>query len=376
MQPKVVFRSLAVGFSAFLCSLAISLPACATTLGYVQTNLVSDIPGKAVTTDPNLINPWGMANSATSPYWVSDQGAGVATLYTGNGAKNALVVTIPATAVGPQGPTGVVFANLAGNFVLNNNPATFIFANLNGTISAWNGGTTATIEHATAGAVYTGLALIDAGTNRLYSANFAGARIDVFDSSFNPVTLGAGAFTDPNLPAGYAPYNIQNINGKLYVQYALVGQNGMPVTVLGDGFVDVFDANGNMLQRLISNGQLDAPWGIALAPAGFGDFANDLLVGNFGNGTINAFDPVTGAFKGTISDAQGNPIVNSGLWALNFGNGNAGSTPNTLFFNAGINGEKDGLFGSITPTPEPGTIVLVGGGLLALFKKLRKKLAR
>ncbi len=208
------------------------------------------------------------------------------------------------------------------------------------------------LREATApGAVFTGLALANNGTaDFLYAADFvSGQTIQVFNSSFTSTTL-AGSFTDPTLPIGYAPYNIQLLNGQFYVAYAQVGTRGA-TTGAGLGFVSVFDLNGNFKSRLVSNGPLNAPWGMTIAPTGFMTFAGDLLVGNFGDGKINAFDPVAGTFLGTITDSEGRALSNPGLWAIEFGNGNTGSSPTTLYFNAGINGEQDGLFGAITPGP-------------------------
>jgi uncharacterized protein (TIGR03118 family) len=350
-----------------------SAPAALSDDVFQQTNLVSDIPGTAVTTDPNLINPWGIASTATSPYWISDQGTGVATLYNGLGTPTALVVTIPAAGP-PSGPTGVVSVPTGvTGFSVNGTTAHFIFANLNGSIDAWAAGTTAVQSTSVSGAVFTGLALANNGSgNFLYAANFStGGGVDVFNSSFQSTTL-SGSFKDPNLPAGYAPYNIQNLNGQLFVQYAKVGTRGAQ-TGAGFGYVDVYDLNGNFVKRLVSNGPLNAPWGVAIAPTGFGSFSNDLLIGNFGDGEINAFDPTSGNFIGTLVNSSGDPILNPGLWGIQFGNSNAGSTPNTLFFNAGINGEKDGLFGSITQaTPEPSTLLLLLSGIAGLFFIRRK----
>lgn len=329
---------------------------------FSQTNLVSDLSTEnASFIDPNLKDPWGMSFSATSPIWVSDRATGVSTLYAGTGTPASLVVTVP-PGTATTGPTGQVFAGPTTSFVLNGNPASFIFDTLGGTVDAWNGGSTATIVATTVGARYEGLALAN---NMLYAANFvAGGGINVFNSSYAPVTL-SGSFTDPNLPAGYAPFNIQNVNGKLYVEYAKLAA-GIPVPLPGGGgYVDAFDTNGNLLQRLVSNGPLDAPWGITMAPAGFGSFGGDLLIGNFGNGEINAFNPINGNSLGTLTDASGNPIVNSGLWAIAFGNNSA--NPNALYFTAGINSGNDGLFGDIQAVPEPAAFGLAVLGILGLL---------
>lgn len=336
---------------------------------FVQTNLVSDIPGLASVTDPNLINPWGVSFAATSPFWISDQGKNEATLYNASGAAQGgpLIVTVSG------GPTGQVFNPTTG-FLIGGTPSTFIFSTLSGNIDAWNGsqGTTAAIVAPSTGGVYTGLTMgTMGGNNFLYAANNAGGNIAVFDSTFQRVVLGASAFVDPAVPSGLKPYNIQNIGGKLYVEYSAA--RGLP-----GGFVAVFDTAGNLLQS-INDSHLYAPWGVTLAPTGFGDFGGDLLVGNFGSGMIDAFNPTTGAFLGVLTDSTGNPIVNSGLWALEFrvpvaGNANTGSSPNTLFFTAGIDGETDGLFGRIDPAPEPGTLAtafLVLAGTVC-FRVVRK----
>jgi uncharacterized protein (TIGR03118 family) len=341
---------------------------------FLQINLVSDIPSLANNTDPNLKNSWGISNSATSPFWVADQATGLATLYNGAGVPNAaLVVTIPGSASPPSGPTGTVFNSAgAGNFLVGGTAASFIFDNLNGTISAWNGGagTTAQLQVTTPGAIYTGLALANNGSgNFIYAANSApGGGVNVFNSTWAPTTL-AGSFTDPKLPSGLVPFNIQNIGGHLYVTYAALGPGG---AALPGGVVDEFDANGNFIQRIAAAGDLFAPWGITLAPANFGVFSNDLLIGNFGNGEILAYDPTTYLFLGLLTGLDGNPIINDNLWALDTRNA-AGFNPNAVYFTAGINGQKDGLLGEIVETPEPATIIETGLGLVALaFAKFRR----
>ena len=347
---------------------------------YSQTNLTSDLPGVAANQDPNLVNPWGIAfaptttKSSGSPFWISDNGTGLSTLYNGAGKAIPLVVTIPPPLGGtpPSAPTGVVFNNTPGF-----GGSHFIFVTEDGTVAAWSGGTSAVLEATTTDAVYKGVTLGNNGADLLYAANFNSGNIDVFDSTFAPTTV-SGGFTDPNIPAGYAPFDIQNIGGKLYVTYALQdSEKHDDVAGSGHGFVDVFDTNGNFLERLISQGVLNSPWGLAVAPSTFGPLANDLLVGNFGDGTINAFNPSTGQFLGALSDSHGDPIVNEGLWGIAFGNGAQGFSPNALYFTAGIPGpngsvEDNGLFGEIAPTPEPAMLLPIGIASLALFLRRRR----
>lgn len=316
--------------------------------GFVQHNLVSDIPNLAATTDPNLKNPWGVSFSPTSPFWVSNQASDTATLYKASGVQLPLVVSTAS-------PTGQVFNPTTSFPAGNGQKALFLFSSLNGSISAWNGGTSASVQFINAGAVYTGLALGNNGSqDLLYAANTAQGTVDVVDGSFQQIQL-AGRFTDPTLPSGLTPYNVQNLNGTLYVTYAHRGQDS--------GVVDAFDMNGNFVRRVATNGVLDQPWGLAIAPAGFGALGGSLLVGNFGDGKINAFDPTTGTLRGTISDTHGKPLVNDGLWSLNFREKGPGFDPNTLFLTAGINGEADGLFASITAVPEPSSWALLAAGL-------------
>jgi len=335
-----------------------------------QQNLVSDLPGVAKFLDPDLVNPWGIAFSSGSPIWISDNGQGLATIYNGAGVKQGLVVSVPAPGGGQGAPTGQVFNGGSGF-----NSDRFIFSTEDGTIAGWRGalGTTAelAVDNSGAGSVYKGLALAANGSNSyLYATDFHNGNVDVFDSTFTKVAL-TGNFTDPGIPSGFAPFGIQASGGKLFVTYAMQdAAKHDDVACPGCGFIDVFNTDGTFVQRLVSMGALNSPWGMALAPGHFGKFSNDLLVGNFGDGTINAFDPITGAQLGTIDGSNGMPLVNLGLWGLAFGNGAQGTSTNTLYFTAGIPGpdqiEDHGLFGAIT-TPEPGTLTLLGSGLASLI---------
>jgi uncharacterized protein (TIGR03118 family) len=321
--------------------------------GYTQTNLVSDLPGATIV-DSSLVNPWGMASSATSPIWVADNGAGVITLYsvdptTNAPTKVALTVSIP----GDHSVTGLVFNTTAASF----NGDLFLFVSEDGTVSGWRGalGTTAeTLQNGSSLNVYKGVTEGTIATNSyLYAANFRSGHIDVIKGTAGAPSL-PGNFTDPTLPSGYAPFNIQNIGGALYVTYALQdAAKHDDVPGPGHGFVTKFDLSGNFVARLISGGLLNSPWGLALAPGNFGDLSNALLVGNFGDGTINAFNASTGALLGTIRTSLGAQIVVQGLWGLMFGNGGSGGTTNALFFTAGIPGsgaiEDHGLFGNFRP---------------------------
>ena len=344
---------------------------------FAQSNLVSDVPGLAQITDPGLKNPWGMSFSPTSPFWISNQGTNTSTLYrvtNGIVVKQALTVTTPTTATGPQGPTGQVFNSTTG-FSLGAAPATFIFAELNGTISAWNGaqGTAAVVKASTPGALFTGLALSnDANGPRLFAADGASGTIKVFDGSFNALNV-AGGFVnnDPRLN-GLIPFNVEVFANKVYVTYAPPGRNAQIAAAEGSGAVAIFDTNGTLLQTLTAGGKLASPWGLALAPSTFGSFGGSLLVGNFSFAVseINAYDPTTGAYRGTLADINGNVLLNPGLWDIAFGNASAGA--NTLYFNAGINGERNGLFGSISAIPEPMPLALLAIGLVALAVRRRR----
>ena len=319
---------------------------------YQQTNLVSDVPGLAATTDSNLVNAWGLTRSATSPWWVADNGTGVSTLYTGAGAIVPLVVTIPVPPGGtpPSTPTGTVFNATAADFLGDH----FIFVTEDGTISGWSGGTSAVLRKNNAGsAIYKGLTIAQInGANFLYAANFFAGSVEVYDKDYMPVTLDPGAFSDPKIPSGFAPFNVQNINDKVFVTFAKQGEgNEDEVDGPGLGFVDEFDSSGNLLMRLRSGRWMNAPWGVALAPDNFGKLSGRLLIGQFGSGEIASFDPVTGNFHGLLRGPHGQPLSIDGLWALRFGNGAAAGPTNTLFFTAGIEDEEHGLFGKITPIP-------------------------
>jgi uncharacterized protein (TIGR03118 family) len=340
---------------------------------YTQFNLVSDIPGLAAHTDSNLINPWGVSFTATSPFWVSNQGRGTATLYDGAGNANTLVVTIPGGTGPVSGPTGQV-ANPGPGFLVNGNPARFIFDNLNGTISGWNGGTSAVMTVPSTGAIYTGLAFNSVGSaSFLYAADATGG-VRVFDSTWTNVdnTIFAGKFVDPNLPAGFTPYNIQSVGSNIYVTYAQLNSQGDPMP---GGYVDLYDASGNLVRRVAGGGVLFGPWGVTIAPANFGAFSNDLLIGNFGSGEITVYDPLTGLFLGTINGENGQPLVNSGLWALATRTGGTNDDVNAVYFTAGIGDEDHGLFGKITaPTvPEPATIFQMGSGVTVLVAGIYRR---
>ncbi|RZI40687.1 TIGR03118 family protein [Herbaspirillum sp. HC18] len=334
-------------------------PANAANSTYQQRNLVSDGSIPAENTDSNLINAWGIAFNPFAFVWVADNGTGVSTLYDGTGKPQSLVVQIPGPAnSGEKGnPTGIVF-NGSNDFVVSkgdaSGPARFIFATESGVIAGWSPNADPThairvVDNSSTNAVYKGLALSAGGRGgMLYATDFRNNRVDVFDSSFKPVTLSSDAFTDPNIPSGFAPFGIQAIHGDIYVTYAKVDPSTFDdVKGQGNGYVNVFDPNGKFIRRIASKGQLNAPWGIAFAPAGFGEFSNRLLIGNFGDGTINAYDLATGNFVGTLKGSDHQPIKIDGLWGLAFGNGYAGQPVNSLFFTAGPGDEEHGLYGRI-----------------------------
>jgi len=385
-------------------------PANTPTSGTVlQTNLVSNLPGVAAVLDPNLVNAWGISENTTSPFWISDNGAGLSTLYQVPGASNTPVSTVPLVVKIPSPgslsggtPTGTVFNSglASGAFPISgldntghpaSAPSVFLFATEDGTISGWNpgidpsgqfsgpGGASAqavlAVNHSP-NAIYKGLAIATSTTpiiaadadssSVLYATDFHGGSVEVFDTKFNQVmTLPAGAFHDPDLPAGYAPFNVEVLGGKVYVTYALQDADREDdVAGPQHGFVDVFNLDGTAglsggTVRLISRGTLDSPWSLAIAPTGFAGVSNPsngpvLLVGNFGDGHISAFDASTGTPLGQLTDPDGEPIAIDGLWALKVGNGGAGGATDTVYFTAGPFDERHGLFGSLA-TVAPGS---------------------
>jgi uncharacterized protein (TIGR03118 family) len=373
-----------------------------------NTNLTNlGLPAAAVV-DPNLSNPWGVSFGATTPFWISDNNDGLTELYRANGTQVSppSPVTIAPPMSPPAGftasaPTGQV-NNPTTGFVVSQNgnsgAAAFIFATEDGTISGWSpavnaGESVLAVDNSAGGtgAVYKGLAIAtNAGSAFLYATNFRAGTVEMYNSSFQLVK----SFTDPSLPAvpagtpagqNWAPFNVQLLNGQLYVTYALQdAAKHDDVAGAGNGFVDVFDLNGNFVKRLINTGAgdpLDSPWGLAIAPPGFGKVSGDLLVGNFGNGEINAFDPTTGAFLGTLDGSNGNPIDLPGLWDITVGNGGAGVDPNAIYFTAGLPAftdpsvlEVDGLFGDLTlAAPEPGSLALLVSGLIGFLWFRRRR---
>jgi len=327
---------------------------------YQRTDLTADNSNTSPTAaniDPNLVNPWGMSRSSGSPWWISDNGKSLATLYGATGSPKQLVVSIPLPNGQPGGaPTGTVF-NYTGAFeVASGQSAFFLFATEDGTISGWNPSANPTsaivkVNHS-ATAIYKGLALANSATlgPRIYATNFKSGAVEVFDGHFLPLKV-VGGFIDASLPINYAPFGIQNVGGNIVVTFA----HRMPGSKDEDhgpglGFVDVFDLSGRLLLRLQHGLFLNAPWGIAQAPGDFGTFSHRLLIGNFGDGSIHAFNAVSGKFEGTLLDKSGSPLAIGGLWALSFGGDNANSGFATkLFFTAGANDENDGIFGRIIP---------------------------
>lgn len=330
-----------------------SIPPAVNTMlaGFKSTSLVADsATAGAAHTDAKLVNAWGVAFNPAGFVWVANNGSATSTLYDGNGTPQSLVVTTQ------DSPTGIIF-NGTQDFKITQGGVTaaspFVFASEGGVIAAWSPSVnrTATVtvfDGGPAHKVYKGLAMAGyQGANYLYAADFHNNAVDVFDNNFAPAVL-PGQFRTPGLPAGYAPFNVQALGGRIYVAYAkrqASGDDEMAGT--GLGIISVFDSGGNFISQLASGGMLNAPWGMAMAPANFGVASKMLLVGNFGDGKINAYDPTTGAFAGTLAKADGTPIVIEGLWGIAFGPGVNSQPTNTLFFAAGPSDEKHGLYGRI-----------------------------
>lgn len=373
------FRALNVMFAFVAASAAAIASAHAAPIEVV--NLVTDdqSANPAQTTDPDLVNAWGISYLPTGPFWVSDNGTGVTTLYQVDPSTNAttklgLTVTIPGdgSITGQTANPDFGGGSFGGNL--------FVFVSEDGTISGWRNslGTTAEVLQVGSDAnVYKGTTFASTGGHSyVYSANFRTGAIDIMKGDAAAPDL-AGNFTDPNLPAGYAPFNVQNIGGAIYVTYAQQNADkDEEIKGAGLGIVDVFDTSGNFIARIGEGGTLNAPWGLALAPASFGDIGGDLLVGNFGDGTINIFDLSTDTFIGLLTDKSGNPIVIDGLWALMAGNGTLSGNLNSIYFSAGPNDEGHGLFGVLAPAPEPWTMpLLLAGFCMILFMRHRRAMA-
>jgi len=360
MRRWILRSTLVATVSSLALAAAAPLPAAPPGGTYTVTPLVSDVAGAAAVTDPHLVNAWGLTRSATSPWWVADNGTDLSTLYNAAGVPQPqpqpLVVGVDG------GPTGVVFAGIPGQFQVGTTvtptalgTANFIFASEDGMIRAWRGGSTAALvtAHGGPGAIYKGLAIAQPtpGNPLLYAADFHNARVDAFNGAWQNVTP-ADSFVDPMLPDGYAPFGIQTIGSRLFVSYAKQDAEAADeVAGEGRGFVDAYDLGGHLLARVAQHGQLNAPWGLAMAPASFDRFAGDLLVGNFGDGQINAYEETASGFehRGTLRDSTtGGKLVIDGLWALEFGNAGSNGNPDTLFFTAGPDDESHGLFGTIT----------------------------
>jgi len=356
-EVSALVRLRGIGVVVFaLAALALfAIPASAVAVPgtYTVTALVSNNGVPGTTTDERLVNAWGLVAGPATPWWVSDNGADFSTLYLASGVKRNLNVSVDGA------PTGIVFNGDSASFRVgpSNAGAPFIFATEGGTIAGWNPslGTAAEVkvDSSAAGAIYKGLAIATTATGpQLFATDFHNARIDVFNATWAAVTP-AGGFVDSKISAGYAPFGIQTIGARIFVTYAKQGPGARDeLHGQGLGFVDAFDTDGNLLVRVAQHGQLNAPWGLALAPASFGRFGGDLIVGNFGDGQVNAYQETPdGTFElmGSLRTADGRKLVIDGLWALQFGHGTVNNGPiDKLFFTAGPNDESDGLFGTIT----------------------------
>jgi uncharacterized protein (TIGR03118 family) len=352
-MPGIALRSIAFAIAVLAAAIGIGTARAASD-AYNVNPLVSDVGTTAPFTDPSLVNGWGLSAGPTTPWWASDNGTSLSTLYSGTGAKTPLTVSVPGS------PTGTVFNPSATDFVVSQNgtsgAARFLFSTESGTILGWTPSVNGTVavagaDRSSTGAVYKGLAIAN---DRLYATDFHNGRVDVFDASFNLVNT-PGGFTDPKVAKGFAPFGIQALGGDIFVTYAkqdAARHDDVPVP--GQAYVDEFTPDGQLVARVVNSGKknapLNAPWGLAFASADFNVFGGDLLVGNFGNGRISAYTKRgnTWVYKGQLRLANGTPIAIDGLWAIAFGNGSAAGPTGTLYFLAGPSGEQHGLFGSIT----------------------------
>ncbi len=353
-QPLMASTVLRTGIFSLLVLALFSLPALAQKVNI--NYLTSDIPAVGTNNDTNLVNPWGLSVSPSGPWWVSDNATGLSTLYSGTGQPQSLVVTIPsASGQGTGTPSGTVYNASTTDFKIHGFTTPFLFCTEDGTVSGWYAGTVAFIAiNNNNGAVYKGMALASAGgANYIYVANFHAATVEVYDGSYAPHSFGPNAFVDTTIPTGYAPFNVQLIAGnKLVVTYAkqdAAKHDDVPGP--SNGYVDVYDTEGNLQFRLTRNLYMNAPWGVAVAPSTFGGYAGDLLIGNFGSGLIVAYNATNGAWLGNMLNVNDLPVQIDGLWAIAFGNGGSGGPTGTLFFTAGPYGEVHGIFGAITPHP-------------------------
>ena len=325
---------------------------------YVQNNLVSDLPGIAARQDMNMINDWGIDHSPTGPWWVNAAGTGLSLVLDGNGAHFGSVsdVTIPPAAgnLSPSSPTGIAFNGTTDFQLAPGKQAFYLFATEDGTISGWNpmvNPTNAILKVTSPGAIFKGIAIGRMnGRNVAYAANFSKGTVDVFDGGFVPVPLNSGAFQDSLLPPGFAPFNVQSVDGSIFVMYAMQDEDKEDeIAGPGLGYVDKFTPEGVLVVRLDHGSWLNAPWAVVHAPGNFGKLSQHLLVGQFGSGQIAAFNAQTGKFQGMMEAPDGKPVTIEGLWGLNFGNGAGAGPQNLLYFAAGIDDEKHGLFGTLSP---------------------------
>ena len=351
-----IFRSLKL--TLLVATFAVAVSTTGFAQQYTRTDLTADASTTSTTTvtvDANLVNAWGLSRASATPWWVSDNGTGLSTLYDADGVPQALVVKIPTPdGTGTATPTGTVF-NYTTGFQVSGKPAVFLFVTEDGTISGWNPTvnlTNAVIAVNRSGkAIYKGCAIAQTKHGaQLYVTDFRSRRVRVFDSNFHRVHFEDWAFRDPGIPKSYAPFNVQNVGGNLVVTFAKVESGSTDEeSGAGVGYVSIFDTKGRLVQRLQHGAWLNAPWGVAESPSDFGAFSHRLLIGNFGDGRVNAFNAITGKFEGQLLDSGNQPLAIDGLWALSFGNNGRAGSAIELYFTAGPNDEANGLLGKIAP---------------------------